>query len=73
MRNEHVAEPFRGILNAVSGERTVKEAGLMDYLTYCSYRHNRKISPEITPEQWGKLFGPTEAFELRFQKERVTQ
>ncbi len=43
---------------------------VVDYLTYCSYRHNRKLSPTITPEQWAKIFGPrTQAMEERFQQE----
>ena len=46
-------------------------AGLIDALTYSSYRHNREISPEVTPERWRKVFGPsTDAMEQKYQGEK---
>jgi hypothetical protein len=48
------------------------ELGLLEYLTYCSYRSNRLRSPDITPERWAKVFGPqAEEMEARFQNERT--
>ena len=32
-------------------------ADIVDYLTYSSYAHNRRISPEVTPERWARIFG----------------
>ncbi len=32
-------------------------AEIVDYLTYASYAHNRRISPEVTPERWARIFG----------------
>lgn len=48
---------------------SVKPEELVDHLIYMSYRHNRKLSPEITPEMWARIFGPTEAMEAQFQQE----
>ena len=46
-------------------------AELIDSLTYSSYRHNREISPEVTPERWQKVFGPsTDAMEQKYQGEK---
>ena len=46
-------------------------AELIDSLTYSSYRHNREISPEVTPERWRKVFGPsTDAMEQKYQGEK---
>jgi hypothetical protein len=40
----------------------------IDHLIYCSYRHNRELTPEITPAQWEKIFGSkTKQLEERFQ------
>lgn len=57
------------VAEVLSPKKSVMEAALLDSLHYMSYRHNRKISPEITPEMWSRIFGPTEAMEARFQKE----
>jgi hypothetical protein len=44
---------------------------LVDYLMYCSYRHNRLMSPRVKPEYWEPIFGKqTAKLELRFQLER---
>jgi hypothetical protein len=43
---------------------------LIGYLTYRSYAHNRKLSPEVTPEQWETVFGASvKEMEARFQRE----
>jgi len=40
-------------------------------LTYANYRHNRTISPEVTPERWVKVYGPkTMEMEKRYQEEQ---
>lgn len=46
------------------------DGNLIKELTYVSYHHNRQLAPEITPEQWEKVFGPAaQAMEARFQCE----
>lgn len=56
----------------INGELT--EHGLIDYLTYCSYRANRGYSPEITPEQWETIYGPcTKGMEERLRAESLIQ
>lgn len=43
---------------------------LVDELTYINYRHNRQISPHVSPERWAKVYGPTsKAMETRYQGE----
>ena len=43
---------------------------IVDYLTYANYRHNRTISPHITPEQWAKCGYPNvTAMEAKYQAE----
>ena len=66
-----------------TGRASLKEAELtqsgvvemIDHLTYANYKHNRKLSPEITPEQWAKYGGfpkgSVEKMEVKFQKEEV--
>lgn len=45
---------------------------IVDRLIYLSYSHNRKLAPEITPERWAKVFGPTTpVMEEQFQREEV--
>ena len=63
----------RGQRNAIDGSDLSDEdmAELIDSLTYSSYRHNREISPEVTPERWRKVFGPsTDAMEQKYQGEK---
>lgn len=44
--------------------------GIVDFLTYANYRHNRNIAPHITPAEWEKLYGPnTGVMEARYQSE----
>lgn len=42
---------------------------VIDELTFRSYAHNRRISPEISPERWAAIFGKeqVEAMENQFQ------
>ena len=43
---------------------------IVDYLTYSNYRHNRNLSPHITPEQWAKCGYPNvTAMEAKYQTE----
>ena len=43
---------------------------IVNELTYQNYAHNRKISPDITPEQWEKVYGDeSPQMEERFQNE----
>ena len=63
----------RGQRNAIDGSdlSDADIAELIDSLTYSSYRHNREISPEVTPERWRKVFGPsTDAMEQKYQGEK---
>lgn len=42
---------------------------LVDALTYSNYAYNRQRSPEITPQQWEKVFGQkTMMMEARYQQ-----
>ena len=51
-------------------KRPRTRADLVDELIYRSYEHNRKIAPNITPEEWRKLFGDAvDRLEERFQRE----
>ena len=46
---------------------------ISDELVYVSYKTNRDLAPEITPEQWAnpRAFGPQAvAMEARYQKEK---
>lgn len=44
----------------------------IDELTYRNYAHNRRISPQVTPERWEKAYGPNAvAMEERFQREQT--
>jgi hypothetical protein len=52
-------------------ERGGEHREFVDYLTFCSYRENRRLSPEVTPLQWEKIFGSqAKQMELRYQQER---
>ena len=52
----------------------MKPIEIVDELTYRSYAFNRQRSPEITPERWEKVFGPSAArMEEKFQNERGKQ
>ena len=43
---------------------------IVDYLTYCNYKHNRLTQPDVTPEQWATVYGPTTLdMETRFQQQ----
>ena len=44
-------------------------ADLIRNLQYASYRANRIAAPEITPEQWQKVYGETGAMERQYQAE----
>ena len=58
----------------VNGEpQQMSELGIVEYLTYCNYKHNRGLSPDVTPEQWAKVYGPsTTQFEARYQREKAS-
>ena len=44
-------------------------AGLVDELTYISYAHNRKLSPEVSSERWAAIYPNAAAMERRYQEE----
>ena len=45
--------------------------GIVDDLTYGNYAHNRRRSPEVTPERWIKVYGePAVQMEERFKREK---
>lgn len=59
-------------MNTTHGEMTPQ--GIVDYLTYVNFAHNRRLSPEVTVERWEKIYGPnTRAMEEQFQKELRNQ
>lgn len=39
----------------------------VDWLTYCSYAHNRNRSPHISPERWRKIYHNAETYEKIYQ------
>ena len=41
----------------------------LDYLTYVSYQTQRRLSPHITPAQWGSIFSEGERFETQYQSQ----
>ena len=44
----------------------------MSELTYGSYRHNRRLFPHWTPEQWKQVYGEdVRAYERRFQQDQA--
>lgn len=43
----------------------------LDYLTYVSYATQRRLSPHITPEQWGSIFTDSARFETQYQVART--
>lgn len=43
---------------------------VLDYLTYTSYRHNRRLAPHISVEAWGRVFEDVERYETLYQLER---
>lgn len=44
---------------------------VLDELTYISYAHNRNLSPDVSPERWAKVYGPSaRLMEVRYQAER---
>ena len=43
---------------------------LIDTLTYACYRHNRNLSPRISPARWKRVFDDAEAMEARYQDEQ---
>jgi hypothetical protein len=46
---------------------------VVDYLTYCNYAHNRRISPHITPERWAKIYPNAAAMEAKFQADMLIE
>ena len=59
----------------VRAEQVAKrqDGKLISDLTYVNYAANRDRAPEITPERWERIYGPTTpAMEARYQRERST-
>lgn len=47
---------------------------IIDELAYRNYRHNRELSPNITPERWAVVYGrATAKMEGRYQYEKVVR
>ena len=45
---------------------------LIDHLTYANYSHNRRISPNISPARWAKIYGSDAiAMEARYASGRT--
>ena len=47
------------------------DGAALDHLTYASYATQRRLSPHITPEQWGSIFSDWARFESRYQGELI--
>lgn len=45
---------------------------IVDWLTYSNYVHNRRRSPEVTPEQWATIYPNAAAMERTYQAELAT-
>jgi hypothetical protein len=43
----------------------------LDYLTFVSYATQRRLSPHITPAQWGSIFSDWQRFETQYQVTRA--
>ena len=69
--------PLMGAIEAVANLKATVEnrspADMVNELTYNNYSYNRERSPDITVEQWGRVFGESVArkMEARFQKEKT--
>lgn len=60
-------EPIRINVN----EAMEKFNDLIGSLLYSNYKYNRERSPQITPEQWGKVYGSkTKGLETLYRLER---
>ena len=47
---------------------------LVNELAYRNYRHNRELSPNITPERWNAVYGDATAkMEGWYQCERIAR
>ena len=42
---------------------------LVSEATYTCYRYNRNRSPDVTPEQWGRIFPNVELLEQQYREE----
>lgn len=40
-------------------------------LVYASYAHNRRISPEVSPQRWAQIYKNAAEMETRFQSEAL--
>ena len=67
--NIKFSEVDPGFIPTNEGQMTPED--IIDHLTYSNYAFNRDISPNVTPEQWAKLFGveQTKAMEHHYQYE----
>jgi hypothetical protein len=55
-------------------EEGSRREGLVDYLSYQCYAHNRRISPHVSPYEWESVFGKdTAKMELRFALEEYAR
>lgn len=50
-------------------EQAKESYRIIDELNYICYRHNRKISPNRSPDYWSDIFPNYQDFEERFQLE----
>jgi hypothetical protein len=66
-----VAEQKTTVQYETGDSAPLKEAEIVDHLTYANYKHNRKLSPEVRPSQWqahgGFPKGSVERMEVKFQ------
>ena len=43
---------------------------VIDYLTYANYAHNRRISPDISPERWARIYPNADKLEAKYQADQ---
>ncbi len=47
---------------------------ILDELTYIDYAHNRRVAPDVPPDRWQRIYGPTvKHMEARFQAENMAR
>ena len=66
---ESAPECFNSWASEINNESTF----LISELIYQNYMHNRQLSPQVLPEQWGAVFGNTDKMEARYQTENAIQ
>lgn len=65
MNNNYDNGAFDRLDMAISDTR-----GIIDSMTYASYRHQRVVAPHVLPRAWSVVFVGWEELEERYQREQ---